>query len=252
MTDAEIHELTGAYSVDALDPQERRRFEAHLSECESCSREVAQLQATAAALGATNVDVPGPGVKRSVMAQIRSTPQDTAATARQRGATTATVSTLPTRHRTPWLAVAASVLLVALVVLGAWAGSLYRTNAKLSAESAKVKAVITAPDAAVASGQVAGGGRAVVVVSKSAAESVFVGSNLAQPTSGKTYQLWYISAAGSATSAGTFNPGSDGSVIQRLAGTTPSATVAVGLTLEPSGGSTQPTTKPVSVIHVSA
>jgi anti-sigma-K factor RskA len=150
------------------------------------------------------------------------------------------------------LAVAASVLLVALVVLGAWAGSLYRTNTKLSAESARVKAVLTAPDAAVASGQVAGGGRAVVVVSKSAAESVFVGSNLAQPTSGKTYQLWYISAAGGATSAGTFNPASDGSVIQRLAGTTPSATVAVGLTLEPNGGSAQPTSKPVSLIHVAA
>jgi anti-sigma-K factor RskA len=252
MSDATIHELSGAYSVDALEPDERSLFEDHLRTCGSCSREVAELQATAALLGGANVEAPAPSVKASLMAQIHATPQNSAPRPAASQSDPSTVTALPIKRRTPWLAVAASVLLVALVALGAFAGSLYRSNSKLAAEAAKVKAVLTAPDAAVASGQVAGGGRAVVVLSKSAGESVFVGKDLAQPASGKTYQLWYISAAGSATSAGTFRPGTDGSVIQHLDGTTPSSTVAVGLTLEPSGGSARPTSKPVSLISVSA
>jgi len=251
MSDEQIHDLTGAYAVDALDADERRDFEAHLSTCEACAHEVAELQATAALLGTTNVDTPAPSVKSSVMAQIRSTPQDVVAPGEQADHE-ATVTPLRPRRRTPWLAVAASVLFVALIALGAWATSLYRTNTQLAAETAKVRAVLTAPDATVASGQVAGGGRAVVVASKQAAESVFVGKDLPLPADGKTYQLWYISADGQAISAGTFNPKPDGSAIQRLAGSTPAATVVVGLTVEPRGGSAQPTTKPVSLIHLAA
>jgi len=48
----EVHALAGAYALDALDPFERRGYEAHLRECEPCRREVAELQATAARLGA--------------------------------------------------------------------------------------------------------------------------------------------------------------------------------------------------------
>jgi anti-sigma-K factor RskA len=250
MNEAQIHDLTGAYAVDALDARERQAFEAHLGSCDACSREVAELQATAAILGASHVAAPAPAVKASVMAQLGTTPQFPVP--RQQGAAASNVTKLPQRQRSSWLAVAASVLLVALVAIGAWAGSVYRANAHLTAEAAKVRAVLTAPDAAVTSGEVAGGGRAVVVMSRSAAESVFVGSHLAQPESGKTYQLWYISAAGSARSAGTFTPASDGSVVQRLVGATPSSTVVVGLTLEPAGGSAQPTTKPVSLLHLSA
>ena len=32
------HELTAAYALDALDPEERRAYEAHLATCPQCNR----------------------------------------------------------------------------------------------------------------------------------------------------------------------------------------------------------------------
>ena len=36
----DIHALSGAYAVDALDDVERARFERHLANCEACRAEV--------------------------------------------------------------------------------------------------------------------------------------------------------------------------------------------------------------------
>ncbi len=33
---SDIHHLTGAYALDAVDDIERARFEQHLAECEDC------------------------------------------------------------------------------------------------------------------------------------------------------------------------------------------------------------------------
>ena len=38
---SDLHKLTGAYAVDALDELERARFEQHLTECDDCRAEVA-------------------------------------------------------------------------------------------------------------------------------------------------------------------------------------------------------------------
>ena len=47
---SDLHKLTGAYAVDALDDLERARFEQHLAECDDCRAEVAELRETAALL----------------------------------------------------------------------------------------------------------------------------------------------------------------------------------------------------------
>ena len=44
---SDLHKLTGAYAVDALDDLERARFEQHLDECDDCRFEVAELRETA-------------------------------------------------------------------------------------------------------------------------------------------------------------------------------------------------------------
>ena len=46
----ELHELTAAYALDALEPAEERAYEAHLEECARCRDELAGLADTAAAL----------------------------------------------------------------------------------------------------------------------------------------------------------------------------------------------------------
>ena len=50
MEDDRAHDLTAAYALDALDPEEREGFEAHLAQCERCRDEVAELSAAASAL----------------------------------------------------------------------------------------------------------------------------------------------------------------------------------------------------------
>ena len=44
------HELTAAYALDALDPEEAAAYERHLSQCEECREQLAELNETAAAL----------------------------------------------------------------------------------------------------------------------------------------------------------------------------------------------------------
>ena len=46
---SDIHALSGAYAVDALDDIERARFERHLAECADCRAEVASLREAAGA-----------------------------------------------------------------------------------------------------------------------------------------------------------------------------------------------------------
>ncbi len=240
---ADLHLLTGAYAVDALDDAERAAFEAHLAGCETCSREVVELQATAARLGAAESAGLPPSLRARVLAATADLPQERAVTGQ------AEVVALRRRPLTSVLAVAAAVLAVLTLALGAWATSLHRTNQELAARASDVTAVLTAADAASTTGAVSTGGRATVVVSPSLGRAVFVGSALAQPGSGRTYQLWWIDPAGAARSAGTFTPGSDGSAVSALIGT-PAGASTVGVTVEPSGGSTAPTTTPVLAVPV--
>jgi len=46
----DLHELTPAYSLDALDPEEAEAYERHLGQCEECREQLAGLNETAAAL----------------------------------------------------------------------------------------------------------------------------------------------------------------------------------------------------------
>jgi anti-sigma factor RsiW len=54
----DVHGLTGAYALDALDTGERRVFEEHLAACPSCTVEVEQLREAIARLGAAQEVTP--------------------------------------------------------------------------------------------------------------------------------------------------------------------------------------------------
>ena len=66
----EIHALSGAYAVDALDDIERAQFERHLAECAECRAEVASLRSTAALLAETTATAPPEGLRDRVLADI--------------------------------------------------------------------------------------------------------------------------------------------------------------------------------------
>ncbi|MFF2198739.1 anti-sigma factor, partial [Streptomyces sp. NPDC058157] len=105
-----------------------------------------------------------------------------------------------------------------------------------------VSAVLAAPDARTAHGKAANGALTTVVASDRQNKAVFTAANLPAAGPGKTYQLW-LDHAGTMRPAGLIDH--DGTVI--LTGD-PADAGAVGLTLEPAGGSPQPTTHPLLLL----
>ncbi|MCW6010811.1 zf-HC2 domain-containing protein, partial [Micromonospora sp. CPCC 205371] len=70
-----MHALAGAYVLHALTDIERASFSRHLSECEACAVEVAELQETAARLAGGTWAVPPPQLRDKVLAEGRRTGQ---------------------------------------------------------------------------------------------------------------------------------------------------------------------------------
>ena len=60
---SDIHALSGAYAVDALDDIERAQFEQHLAACAECRAEVASFRETAALLAETEADGRRPSLR---------------------------------------------------------------------------------------------------------------------------------------------------------------------------------------------
>jgi anti-sigma-K factor RskA len=256
----DIHTLSGAYALDALDPAEAAAFEGHLESCESCRDEVRSFRDVVGAL-ADDAAVPAPERLRtsvlSAITEVRPLPPVVPVVTTDHDAVasvpSAAVDQLALRRATgarrapTWLLVAAAVLAV-VAAGGLWrSASLQQQLTSATAMAADVTAVITSPDATTVSGEVAGSGRAAVVLSPSSGKAVLVTDGVPPAPAGKTYQAWFITSDGKATSAGLVPSGDHAAVL--LSGS-PSGAAAVGVTLEPAGGSSQPTTKPVVAIMV--
>ncbi|NUT33367.1 MAG: zf-HC2 domain-containing protein, partial [Hamadaea sp.] len=75
MTPDDVHLLTGAYTLDALDPAERRTFERHLAECQTCAVEVGSLAEAVTRLADDSWSAPPPRLRTAVLQQIAGTRQ---------------------------------------------------------------------------------------------------------------------------------------------------------------------------------
>src|SRR5581483_8331611 len=108
----DVHELTAAYALDALDDDDRARFEAHLPQCERCRSELAGLAETAGALA---LAAPPAAPPEALRARIL----DAAAAERE--------NVVPLRPRgwlTGGLAAATAVAACAAIGLGIWGATL--------------------------------------------------------------------------------------------------------------------------------
>jgi anti-sigma-K factor RskA len=259
-----LHLLTGAYAVNALDPAERDAFEAHLVDCPDCAAEVRGLLDTTARLASAEAVEPPARLKAAVLAQIATTrqlspldPADHHAADPAGESTPASGDGVVVPLRRPgwgWaqrsLAAAAAILAVVAVGLSTLLVQANSDRNRLDAAQLAVTRVLTAGDAHSLSGSLAGGGKATVVVSDSQGTSVFLGTGLPAVPSGHTYELWYMGAGG-AVPAGTFRPDAHGHVAAVLTGTIGRA-AAIGVTVEPAGGSAAPTTPPVLALKLGA
>jgi anti-sigma-K factor RskA len=72
MTNDDLHDLTAAYALDALDEDDRRAFEEHLGDCDDCRTELASLGETVGALAlATEGPVPAPDLRDRIVSAVR-------------------------------------------------------------------------------------------------------------------------------------------------------------------------------------
>ncbi|GAA4143783.1 anti-sigma factor [Leifsonia shinshuensis] len=147
----------------------------------------------------------------------------------------------------PGAILASAAAAVVLFVAGTFVGvALSGSDSYQQQQSAALAALNAAPDTQRSSAAINGGGTATLVWSAQLGRSALVATDLPKLAGGKTYELWYI-RDGAATPAGTMDSSGHIATWRVLSGTmAPGDTV--GLTVEPAGGSKQPTTKPIVAI----
>jgi anti-sigma factor RsiW len=242
-----IHLDTGAYALNALPAREHAEFSRHLRTCESCAAEVRELTATAARLGAAAADTrPPPELRDRVMQGIRSVRQERPAPPPP------TWTDRVTRHL-PGFALAASVALAATFGGIAWwqhdqAQEARARQQQSESAQARLTGVLTAPDARTTVARLSGGTTATVVVSAQRNQAVLIASGMAAPPAGSVYQVWF-DHAGHMTPAALMDSSRTSAAV--LLNAVDGAT-GIGITVEPAGGSPQPTSPPIAQVAFAA
>ncbi len=225
----DLHTLSGAYALDALSSEEASEFRSHLAGCPACRDEVTELRDAAARMGAAEALHPPAGLRARVLEASSRQPQ------------------LPPKVPAPvvarrwWprlLAVAAAVVLVvaaAVVVRQLNAG----TGAPMSPA---VSQVFTASDAHKATVETANGGRLTVATSRRLNRMAVETDRLPRLGQAQVYQIWAVHH-GAMTSAAVLADTKAGAAMAM-----PGPGTEVAITIEPAGGSRQPTTRPIVMV----
>lgn len=224
----EVHALSGAFVLDALDERERASFTRHMEACESCSLEVAELRETAARLADDVWSVPPPRMREAVLARVAVTRQEPPL----RRSRASRPHRQSWRHRTTMALVAAS-----MVGLAALSGVFIVQKQQGDSERAKIEAVLSAPDAALRTSPLANGGHLTVVMSSSRDAAVVMLAQAQPFDQAHAYQAWKL-RGGQASSAGVM-PAGKGDALLYVTGL--GGAEAIAVSLEPAGGSPQPT-----------
>ncbi len=212
----ELHDLTAGYALDALDDDERERYERHLAECDRCRDELAGFQDVSAALAvAADGPEPPPSLRDRILEEARA----------------GRSNVVPLRRRLdPRVLSFAAAAALALVAVGVWSTSLGDglrdggEHAVLDDPSAR-----TVPTA---------GGEADLVVT-AGGDAALVVRTLPPAPAGMDYEIWVIEG-GVPRRAGLFErPG----VTLLTRPVEKGQTVAV--TLERDGGVDRPTGDPL-------
>jgi len=242
----DLHVLTGSYVLDAISDGEREEFERHLQACLSCDAEVRGLRETAARLALARTVVPPARMEQRVLAATYQTRQlpPLAASHLQAPRPASWPRLSSARGRAAWprrVAIAAATASVAAAVsLGVAQLSTQHQLDTVRASGAEIARVVTAPDAHVATARTGAGGSVTVVTSAALRESVVSATGMAALPPGRVYQVWVMSPAG-ARSAGLLTG-------TQLLASAVAPGDRIGITVEPAGGTTRPTTTPVAVL----
>lgn len=232
-----FQELKESYALGALSEEERREVEEYLAENPSAQTEIEDLSSIAALLAlAPEEQEPPARLRKSLMQQVRSE-------AESGGAAASTGAGRESREG--WMrrlfgvrgAVAAAAA-AAVLGLAVW-------NLSLQSEVRDLR------DTQMSAYELQGSGEAETVqgelVRIGEQGAMLVATDLPELPEGKTYQMWTIDE-GEAEPRGLFEA-SEGPTIEPIPRST-SGSETFAITVEPEGGSEQPTTDPVIVAEL--
>lgn len=224
MTCEELSELYEPYAIGSLDPAESLELREHLQRsCPNCLPGVRRVTGTVTALsGGVTLKDPPKRLRPRVLALVN------AKGSQSKG------------WILPWaLAGAMAVTLLSIAI----------PAKRQAGETAKLEEALsilhdpTTRDVTFGTSQKPSRGRVFVSPSKGV---VFIAADLPRLDEGKTFELWTIPKVGKPVPQGTFKSQSDNTVVYVRQGPVEEP-AAVAVTVEPEGGSDQPTTTPFIV-----
>ncbi|WP_144760279.1 anti-sigma factor domain-containing protein [Curtobacterium sp. 9128] len=270
--------LTGAYALDALDDAERHEVEAAITAWPELRGEVDSLAETARALAfAVEPVEPPASLKASLMAAIQTTPQEAPSAApaarhvadepveeapiasvtdvASAGGAASSAARRRWFQRPAAMVSVAAACGVAFLGLGLGAGGVLfgqdsGPGTSASQAASGLDQIYAAADFRRSTSQVSGGGTATVVWSQQLGKSAVILDGVQAAPSDKTYELWYINSqesGGTIKSAGLMND-VDGGVRSAVLSGAMTSGATVGITVEPAGGSKQPTSAPIVAV----
>ncbi len=249
-------DLTAAYALGALPPDEAERFEAHLLASPEARRELAEYREVAALLALASPDaVPADSLRERVLAHLD---RDKSATLPGAGPAPAAAPAVARAGRGAWLALAASLVLAvglgaALVSargrlaaveteLAARAQSLAQVEQRLTEREATLSSILE-PGVELFQLTASGDPDPGIQLFWNRQQHVAIvhGYRLKAVPAGRAYQLWFIKD-GTPVPSVTFKPEPDGHVqLERIPVPSDGSVSAAAVTLEPETGSQQPT-----------
>lgn len=256
--DHELHTLAGPYAMDAVTPQERASFATHLDDCAQCRDDVREMREATARLGMAAMVRPRPALKEQTMRAAFRTSQlapmvDGPAAERpvvdrpvaDRPSGTSRRRSLPLSAR--FALASAGLVAAAATTFGFIAGNMMEQLHHTQRQDHMIAAVITASDAVILTARVTTGGTATVIMSHHEHRLVFTAHGLRPLPHGMGYELWLMGPAGDRP-AGMLRPQTNGmagpAVVSGL-----KQGDAIGVTVEPAGGSTLPSSTVVVIIR---
>jgi anti-sigma-K factor RskA len=229
MSHDEMLDNVALYALGALSPREAAEVAAHLQTCEECRAEYGLLRPAVTAVGySAEADAltegPSALLKARLMKQVRPAQPAWPRTSR-------------------WPAFVAAACIAIAVGAGLFSASLRerlgRDESAIAQQSAMI-ADFTAPDAK----RYPFGHGSVLVHGRNLYLAMHA---LAAPPAGMVYQAWTLPKGSKKMAPSvTFKPGASGETLVRLPEAA-NAIAAVAVSVEPAGGSKQPTSKPIAV-----
>ncbi len=235
----DLHTLSGAFALNALSAEEAEQFRRHLEACAVCRQEVRELQQAAARMGEGAAVTPPAHLRERVLAAADRTPQ-----LPPRAAGGGSVVDVPPHHwgRRMLLVAAAVVLVVGAAVGIGQLGDRSDTQESLLADG--VVRVFEAQDAHTAEMPTENGGTIRVAASPELNQMAVDTDELPELDAEHVYQLWAVHGQ-EMQSVGVLEP-EKGAFMEM-----PEPDTEVAITVEPLGGSDQPTTDPIMQVNPS-